>query len=203
MKSNGLARLRRFFASKRASVAVETALALPIVLAIGTLCADIYTVGLERERMEQRAGAIVSILGMQQELTEEGLQGLLDAVLPEEGMGNYQLLISNVRQTGEVYWQFNRGDSDKICADNQAAYGDIYPGDLPEKDEEDGSATVSMVVVELCREGKDISLAGGLSLSNLLHVSLVNRTGDGVITLDAALGQEAGQPEEEYEDNEG
>ncbi|MEC5342907.1 hypothetical protein ABRZ24_09885 [Brenneria populi] len=203
MKSNALARLRRFYASKRASVTVETALALPIVLAIGALCADIYTVGLERERMEQRAGAIVSILGMQQELTEEGLQGLLDAVLPEDGMGNYQLLISNVRQTGEVYWQLERGNADNICADNQAGYGEIYPGELPEKDEEDGSEIVAMVVVELCREGKDISLAGGLSLSNLLHVSLVNRTGDGVITLDAALGQEAGQPKEEYEDNEG
>lgn len=84
---------------------METALALPIVLAVGTLCADIYTVGLERERLEQRAGAIVSILGMQQELTQEGLQGLLDSVLPEEGLGNYQLLISNVRQTGALYWQ--------------------------------------------------------------------------------------------------
>ncbi|MBJ7222687.1 MULTISPECIES: TadE/TadG family type IV pilus assembly protein [unclassified Brenneria] len=194
---------RRFRSSVRASVAVETALALPIVLAIGALCADIYTVGLERERMEQRAGAIVSILGMQRELTQEGLQGLLDAVLPEEGLGNYQLLISNVRQTGELYWQLDRGNSDQLCTANQAGYGEHYPGDLPEKDQETGSENISMVVVELCREGKDISLAGGLSLSNLLNVTMVNRTGDGVIALDSALGQEAGQPKEEYEDNEG
>ncbi|MEE3662423.1 hypothetical protein V2I52_10855 [Brenneria sp. g21c3] len=202
MKRNPLARLRRFCADRLASVTVETALALPIVLAIGTLCADIYTVGLERERMEQRAGAIVAVLGLQQELTAEGLQGLLDTVLPQTGLGNYQLLISNVRQTGAVYWQLDRGNADGICGENLAAYGEVYPGELPEKDEEDGSESVAMLVVELCREGKDISLLGGLSLSNLLRVAQVNRTAGGVIALDSALGREAGQPEEEYADDE-
>ncbi|EHD23065.1 MULTISPECIES: TadE/TadG family type IV pilus assembly protein [Brenneria] len=199
MKSNRLALLRRFCRAGRGSVAVETALALPIVLAVGTLCADIYTVGLERERLEQRAGAIVSILGMQQELTQEGLQGLLDSVLPEEGLGNYQLLISNVRQTGALYWQLERGNADDLCTDNQAGYGETYPGDLPEKETEDGKEDISMVVVELCREGKDISLLGGLSLSNLLHVTSVNRVARGVIALDETLMQEAGMPEEDDE----
>lgn len=95
--------LKRFRRSCRGVAAVETALAFPIVLAIGSLCADMYSVGLERSRMEQRAGAIVSILAMQQDLTETGLQGLLDTVLPNQGLGNYQLLISNVRQTGDLY----------------------------------------------------------------------------------------------------
>nr|WP_240634987.1 hypothetical protein [Brenneria salicis]NMN92703.1 Flp pilus assembly protein TadG [Brenneria salicis ATCC 15712 = DSM 30166]RBP62459.1 Flp pilus assembly protein TadG [Brenneria salicis ATCC 15712 = DSM 30166] len=203
MKNNGFSWLRRFCSNRQASAAVETALALPIVLAVGALCADIYSVGLERERMEQRAGALVSIVGMQQELTQEGLQGLLDAVLPEQDLGNYQLLVSNIRQTGEVYWQLDRGNADGVCGDSVAAYGATYPGDLPEKDAESGSELVSLVVVEWCREGKDISLLGGLSLSNLLHVRLVNRVGNGVITLDTALGREAGQPEEEYEENEG
>ncbi|MCL6409068.1 hypothetical protein EXT70_26000, partial [Dickeya dadantii] len=80
-----LSGLCRFWFSRRASIAVETALAFPIVLAIGSLCADLYTVGLERTRMEQRAGAIASILAMQQKLDENGLQGLLDTVLPTEG----------------------------------------------------------------------------------------------------------------------
>ncbi|MCL2893173.1 hypothetical protein [Brenneria tiliae] len=194
--------LRRFRRARRGSATVETALALPIVLAIGTLCADIYSVNLERERMEQRAGAIVSVLSRQRDLTQEGLQGLLDAVLPQESeQGEYQLLISNVRQTGALYWQLNRGSSQNVCPDNQAAYGASYPGELPEK-EEDGSESVAMLVVELCRQGRDISLLGGLSLSNLLHVTQVNRTADGVIALDLALGSEAGQPEEEYADNE-
>ncbi|MFC3394430.1 TadE/TadG family type IV pilus assembly protein [Brenneria rubrifaciens] len=196
--SERLSRLRRFGGDSLASAAVETALALPIVLAVGMLCADIYTVGLERERLEQRAGAIVSILGMQQELTQEGLQGLLDTVLPEEeGLGNYQLLISNVRQTGVLYWQLNRGNSDDLCTDNQAGYGETYPGDLPEKETEDGKEDISMVVVELCREGKDISLLGGLSLSNLLHVTSVNRVARGVVALDPGLMQEAGLPEDD------
>lgn len=198
MTSERLSRLRRFGGDSLASAAVETALALPIVLAVGMLCADIYTVGLERERLEQRAGAIVSILGMQQELTQEGLQGLLDTVLPEEeGLGNYQLLISNVRQTGVLYWQLNRGNSDDLCTDNQAGYGETYPGDLPEKETEDGKEDISMVVVELCREGKDISLLGGLSLSNLLHVTSVNRVARGVVALDPGLMQEAGLPEDD------
>ncbi|WP_246494579.1 TadE/TadG family type IV pilus assembly protein [Brenneria izadpanahii] len=197
MKSNALSRLRRFCSDRRASVTVETALALPIVLALGTLCADIYTVGLERERMEQRAGAVVSLLAMQQELTEEGLQGLLDVVSPEDLSTNYQLLISNVRQTGEVYWQLNRGNSGELCPGNLVGYGEQYPGDLPEKDVASGSEDISMMVVELCREGKDISLIGGLSLTNLLHVTAVNRVARGVIALDDALMQEAGMPEDD------
>ncbi|RLM21936.1 hypothetical protein BIY29_12860 [Brenneria alni] len=192
-----LSRLRRFWRCGGGSVAVETALAFPIVLAIGMLCADIYTVSLERERMEQRAGAIVSVLALQQELTEEGLQGLLDTVLPQDGLGNYQLLISNVRQTGELYWQLGRGTAEDLCSENQAGYGDTYPGDLPEKDTQDGKEDISMVVVELCREGKDISLLGGLSLNNLLHVTSINRVARGVVALDEALMQEAGLPEDD------
>ena len=153
--------------------------------------------------MEQRAGAIVSVLGLQRELTADGLQGLLDAVLPQESrLGEYQLLISNVRQTGAVYWQLNRGNTEGVCPDNQVNYGEIYPGELPEKDEEDGSEKISMMVVELCRQGKDISLLGGMSLSNLLHVTQVNRVAESVVSLDVELGREAGQPEEEYEDSE-
>lgn len=189
--------IKRFLACSRAVAAVETALALPVVLAIGSVCADIYTIGLEREHMEQRAGAIASVLGYQSELTTEGLQGLLDAVLPDEGAGNYQLLISNVRQTGKVYWQLSRGAATGLCEDGEAAAGDDYPGDLPERDVDDGSDNVAMVVVVLCRQGSDVSLLGGLSLSGLLQATTINRTAHGLVSLDDTLASEAGLDDEE------
>ncbi|AYH00208.1 hypothetical protein F6Q07_13335 [Pectobacterium parmentieri] len=195
--SRFLSRLRGFWFSRRASTAVETALAFPIVLAIGSLCADIYTVGLERTRMEQRVGAIASILAMQQALDEQGLQGLLDTVLPKEGTGNYQLLISNVRQTGELYWQLSRGTAAALCAESETLPGEEYTPELPERDREEGSKNTSMMVVEICREGKDVGLLGGLSLGGMLHASSINRVAIGVVTLDETLRKEAGLEEDE------
>ncbi|QQA75207.1 TadE/TadG family type IV pilus assembly protein [Pectobacterium parmentieri] len=195
--SRFLSRLRGFWFSRRASTAVETALAFPIVLAIGSLCADIYTVGLERTRMEQRVGAIASILAMQQALDEQGLQGLLDTVLPKEGTGNYQLLISNVRQTGELYWQLSRGTAAALCAESETLPGEEYTPELPERDREEGNKNTSMVVVEICREGKDVGLLGGLSLGGMLHASSINRVAIGVVTLDEKLRKEAGLEEDE------
>lgn len=184
--------VRRFWISCRAAAAVETALAFPIVLAIGSLCADLYTVGLERSRIEQRTGAIASILGMQQKLDENGLKGLLDTLLPQQGAGNYQLLISNVRQTGELYWQLSRGTAKALCAESETKPGDEYLPDLPERDAENGSKETSMVVVEICRQGKDVALLGGMSLSGLLHATSVNRVAIGVVELDETLRKEAG-----------
>lgn len=192
-----MSRIKRFLLCGRATAALETALIFPLVLATGALCTDIYTVGLEREHMEQRSGAMASVLGYQTELTEEGLQGLLDAVLPDDLSDNYQILISNVRRNGLVYWQLSRGSATDLCKDNQSVAGDPWPGDLPERDEEDDSDNVSMVVVDICREGSDVSLVGGLSISGLLHASTVNRVAHGLIALDDALAQEAGLDEDE------
>lgn len=190
--------LRRFWSSCRAVAAVETALAFPIVLAIGSLCADLYSIGLERARMEQRAGAIASILGMQQSLSQNGLRGLLDTVLPNQGLGNYQLLISNVRQTGELHWQLSRGTAESLCTESEAKPGEPYVPDLPERDEENGSKQTSMVVVEICRQGKDVALLGGMSLSGMLHASAVNRVAIGVVELDETLSKEAGLDKDEH-----
>ena len=183
---------RQLLQQQRGVVAVETALALPILLAAGALVADIVTVELEREHLEQRAGALTSVLAMQRTLTEQGLEGLLDATIPETGTGTYQIIISNVRQTGEVYWQLNRGNSDNLCTENQTPPGARYPGELPEVDAEYGKENVSMVVVELCRQGKDINLLGGLSLTNMLQASAVNRVTRSVLRLDKTLADEAG-----------
>ncbi|WP_033577151.1 hypothetical protein [Dickeya chrysanthemi] len=173
-------------------VAVETALAFPILLASAALVADILTVELEREHLEQRAGAITSVLAMQKNLTGQGLQGLLEATIPDSGVGNYQVTITNVLQTGEVYWQLTRGNDTRICTDNQAVSGGRYPGALPEVNAEEGKETISMIVVELCRQGNDINLLGGLSLTNMLQASAVNRVTRNTLTLDEALAAEAG-----------
>jgi len=187
--------LRRLWRQQRGSLAVETALALPILLAAGALVTDLVTVELERERLEQRAGAIVSVLAMQTELTRQGLSGLLAATIPEEQAGNYQLNIANVRQNGEVYWQLYRGNATTICDDNQTISGALYPGELPEVDEEDGKENISMIVVELCRRGSDVTLLGGLSLTNTLNVSAVNRLTRNTLRLDETLAAEAGLEE--------
>ncbi|WP_437609401.1 TadE/TadG family type IV pilus assembly protein [Erwinia sp. V71] len=183
---------RELLQQQRGVVAVETALAFPILLAAGALVADIVTVELEREHLEQRAGAITSVLAMQKDLTEQGLQGLLDATLPDTGVGEYQLTITNVRQTGNVYWQLNRGNNTTICTDNQTVAGESYPGELPEVDAEKGEENISMIVVELCRRGEDINLLGGLSLTNMLQATAVNRVTRSTVTLDDALAAEAG-----------
>lgn len=187
--------LRRFWQQQRGGLAVETALLVPIVLAAGTLLTDLVSVQMERERMEQRAGAIVSLLAMQRDLTEKGLSGLLAATIPDEGTGNYQLNISNVRQTGQVYWQLLRGTDKGVCTDNVVPAGTRYPGELPEVDEESGKETISMIVVELCRNGGDLGMLGGLVVSNSLTASAVQRVSRQTLTLDPALAIEAGLEE--------
>lgn len=177
--------------------AVETALIFPILLAVAGLLADLYTVSLERERMEQRSGAMASVLRYQSQLTEQGLQGLQDAVMPSDENHRYELQISNVRQNGDVYWQLSRGNTADLCQENTAIPGMQWPGDLPERDRDNGSDNVSMIVVEICREGSDVSLLGGLTLSGLLTASTTNRVAAGVIMLDEALAEEAGLGENE------
>ncbi|MCW1874907.1 hypothetical protein OMR58_10635 [Erwinia sp. INIA-01] len=187
--------LRRLWRQQHGSLAVETALALPIVLAAGAVLTDLITVELEREHMEQRAGAIASVLAMQSELSRQGLSGLLAASIPDENTGSYQLNIANVRQNGQVYWQLLRGNNTGICTDNVVPTGSTWPGELPEVNEESGKENVSMIVVELCRNGSDITMLGGLTVKNQLKVSAINRVTRNTLTLDATLAAEAGLEE--------
>jgi len=186
-----MSKIRQFLRRERGIAALETALVFPILLTVAGLLADLYTVSLERERMEQRAGAIASVLSYQSGLTAKGLQGLQDSVMPSDANHRYQMLISNVRQNGEVYWQLSRGNAVDVCLENVAITGMQWPGSLPERDTENGSDNVSMIIVEICRQGSDVSLLGGLTLSGLLDASIINRVAAGVITLDEELAQEA------------
>jgi len=186
-----MSKIRQFLKREWGGAAVETALVFPILLAVGGVLADLYTVSLERERMEQRAGAVASVLSYQSGLTAEGLQGLQDAVIPSDANHSYQMLISNVKQSGEVYWQLSRGNTVDLCLENTAITGMQWPGSLPERETESPSNNVSMIIVEICRQGSDVSLLGGLTLSGLLDASITNRVAAGVITLDETLAQEA------------
>ncbi len=188
--------LRRLWRQQHGSLAVETALALPIVLAAGAVLTDLITVELEREHMEQRAGAIASVLAMQTELSRQGLSGLLAATIPDENTGSYQLNIANVRQNRQVYWQLSRGNNTGICTDNVVPTGSTWPGELPEVNEESGKENVSMIVVELCRNGSDITMLGGLTVKNQLKATAVNRVTRNTLTLDATLAAEAGLEED-------
>jgi len=192
-----MSKIRQFLRHEWGVTALETALAFPIIFAVAGVLADLYTVSLERERMEQRTGAIASILSYQSALTEKGLQGLQDSVMPSDANHRYQILLSNVRQNGEVYWQLSRGNASDLCQQNTAITGMQWPGSLPERDTENGSDNISMVIVEICRQGSDVSLLGGLTLSGLLDASTTNRVAAGVIKLDETLAQEAGLGENE------
>lgn len=191
-----MSKMSKFLGQERGITALETALAFPLILAVTGVFADLYTVSLERERMEQRVGAMASVLSYQSTLTQQGLQGLQDTVMPENNNHHYQMLISNVKQNGEVYWQLSRGNTTDLCGENIAVPGMQWPSDLPERDTDKGSDNISMIVVEMCRQGSDVSLLGGLSLSGLLGASTTQRVADGVITLDKTLAQEAGLGEE-------
>lgn len=192
-----MSKIRQFLRRECGVTALEMALAFPIILGVAGVFADLYTVSLERERMEQRAGSIASVLSYQPALTAEGLQGLQDAVMPSDDNHRYQILISNVRQNGEVYWQLSRGNTTELCEENIAIPGMQWPGDLPERDREKGSTNISMVIVEICRQGSDVSLLGGLTLSGLLSASTTNRVAAGVIQLDETLARAAGLGEGE------
>lgn len=192
-----MSKISQFLRREWGVTALETALAFPLILGVAGVIADLYTVGLERERMEQRSGAIASVLSYQAGLTKEGLQGLLDTVMPSDANHRYQILLSNVRQNGEVYWQLSRGNTLDLCGENVATPGMQWPGSLPERDTEKGSDNISMIVVEMCREGSDVSLLGGLTLSGLLDASTASRVAAGVIQLDKTLAQEAGIEENE------
>lgn len=192
-----MSKMSNFFGQDRGIAGLEAALAFPLILAVAGVFADLYTVSLERERMEQRVGAIASVLSYQSALTQEGLQGLEDAVMPDNNNHHYQMLISNVKQTGEVAWQLSRGNSADLCQENIVVPGMQWPSALPERDTEKGSTNISMVIVEVCRQGSDVSLLGGLSLSGLLHASTTQRVANGVITLDETLAKEAGLGEDD------
>lgn len=178
---------------QRGSLAVEVALLMSLLFGVGVVGSDMYRVGVTRAELEQRNGSLTLTLAMQQEITESGLQALA-AVGTQDAPTRYQLLILNVLQSGKVNWGFKRGAGGALC-DLPVSEG-LYTGELPEAmpaeqgDGSDDASTFSYIVVHSCRSTGDITLAGGVSLPEVLQVRTVQRAITLKPTLDESLTNE-------------
>lgn len=182
---------------ERGSAAVETALLLPLIIAGGLLCTDLFKIGIERSRMEQLAGSSAITLSVQQKLGKSGLDGLYETLFHVDGLndvrGQHQMVISNVTMPSRrIWWSLGRG-TDGVC--EQGPRAGTYDGTLPQDDADAGSGdakddTYSLLVVRLCRTMDDVSLDYLLLPSQLAVVS-ANRALAASIDLDSQLLAEA------------
>lgn len=189
--------LLRLRFDERGGAAVETALLLPLIIAGGLLCVDLFKVGIERTRMEQLAGSAAITLSVQQKLGKAGLDGLYDTLFHVEGLkdvrGRHQMVVSNVTMPSRrIWWSLSRGGED-VCA--ETAREGTYEGTLPVDAELDGNGdpredTHSLIVVRLCRTVDDISMEH-LALPDRLAVVSVNRALATSVDLDEILLEEA------------
>lgn len=188
--------LARFGRSNRATVAVETALVIPMLIGVGVLGADIQRVQTERIRLENAAGAMALNLAAQEELSAAGLKAL-SAVAMQGYEASQQLIILNVSQSGRVNWALQRGGASDLC-DAQAMQG-LYTGTLPEEPPEDSdggndssdASTLSMLVVRACRDTEEILLTSGLTMPSTLDTTAIYRARTAKITLDETLQNES------------
>lgn len=188
--------LARFGSTDHASVAVEAALALPILLGVGLLGADMQRIQTERIRLENAAGAMAVNLAAQPELSAAGLNALSAAAM-QGHESSQQLLILSVRQSGRVNWALRRGGADGLCQAQamQGRYTGALPEDPPASDAgnsgSNDASTLSMVVVRACRDASSILLSSGIVIPSLLDTTAIYRAGTVDITLDEALQNES------------
>ncbi|RMX06855.1 pilus assembly protein [Corticibacter populi] len=181
---------------QRGAIAVEAALALPILIGIGLIGADIQRIHTERIRLENAAGVMAINLAVQPELSLAGLDALADAAM-QGHTDRQQLIILSVLQSGRIAWALQRGGADDLCEPQSAAGS--YTGTLPEDPPEDSDATaddtdastLSMVVVRACRDTSDIALSGGLVMPQVLDTTSIFRANSLNITLDEDLQAES------------
>lgn len=193
--------LLRLRFDERGGAAVETALLLPLIVAGGLLCVDLFKVGIERTRMEQLAGSAAITLSVQQKLGKAGLDGLYETLFKVEGLkdvrGRHQMVVSNVTMPSRrIWWSLSRG-AEGVCEGR--AHEGMYSGDLPEievsrrninPDDASDADAYSLVVVRLCRTVDDISMES-LALPDRLAVVSISRATAKNIDLDRLLMVEA------------
>lgn len=178
---------------QRGALAVEAALALPILLGVGMIGADMQRIHSERIRVENAAGAMALNLSAQPALTAGGVDALAQVAM--QGHENMQqLIILNVLQSGRIAWALERGGASGLC--EAPASGGQYTGLLPQDRPDTGesnvdNSTMSMIVVKACRDTADISLWAGMPLPDLLETAAVFRATSRTITLDETLRAES------------
>ncbi len=176
---------------QRGSVAVETALALPILLGVGLLGSDMQRIHTERIRLENAAGSMALTIAAQPQLSVAGLDALAAAAMQGHSDAQ-QLIVMSVRPSGRVDWLLQRGGADGLCP--APASGGVYAGALPEDPPEqadEDTATLSMVVVLACRDTRAVALSGALPMPDLLQTASIFRATAQNIELDEVLQAES------------
>lgn len=181
---------------QRGALAVEMALALPVLIAAGVIGSDMQRIHSERLRLENAASAMALNLAAQPELSVAGLDALAEAAMQGHEQ-NQHLIVLNVLQSGRIAWALQRGGDTSLCEAPAAGgrYRDALPEQTPDggrDDDEDGDAsTLSMVVVMACRATTDVALSGALLMPEVLRTRSVYRASRKTITLDATLQAES------------
>ncbi len=179
---------------QRGAVAVEAAIALPILIGVGLLGTDLQRIHAERIRLENAAGAMAINLAAQTSLTSAGVDALAEAAM--QGHEDMQhMIVLNVLQSGRVAWALQRGEALGLC--DASAQGGRYSGTLPEDPPEgmnpngEDTSTLSLIVVKACRDTSDIVLSGGLVMPGVLKTTTVFRAARKTVALDATLQLES------------
>ncbi|VFR32975.1 hypothetical protein ANDA3_0775 [plant metagenome] len=179
---------------QRGAFAVEAALALPILIGVGVIGADMQRIHSERIRVENAAGVLAVNIAAQRRLTTAGIDVLADVAMQgHEAM--QQLYILNVLQSGRVAWALRRGGADALC--DAPVAGGVYTGQLPEDPPAGNSnaavdnSTMSLIVVKTCRDTGDIALSSGVMLPAVLETLTLFRATNKTITLDTPLTDES------------
>ncbi|HEY0201333.1 MAG TPA: hypothetical protein VGC24_06545 [Burkholderiaceae bacterium] len=189
---------------QRGALAVETALVLPVLVAMGLIGADMQRIHLERIRLESTTGVLAVNLVAQPKLTAEGLDELVETAMQNHA-SDQQLYILTVKRSGKVTWALQRGGATSLCEAPSA--GGLYTGTLPEDTVEDEDDTntiagaVSMLVVRACRKTSDITLFSKLTIPDLLETDTVFPATHNTITLDSTLQTESDASGMAYSDS--
>lgn len=181
--------------AQRGAAAVEAALGIALLTGVFILAADMARIGIERARLENAAGSAALNIATQTKLTQAGLDALAKVAM--QGYEDQQeLVILNVLQSGRIQWGVRRGSDQGICPELSA--GGVYNGTLPEDPPTTSStsasstdaSTMSLIVVEACRDTRNVALST-LSMPSPLSVRSAFRATSSVVSLDDALQSES------------
>ncbi|MCQ9427204.1 hypothetical protein NRB16_27200 [Pseudomonas sp. LJDD11] len=177
--------------SQRGSASIEAAIALSVVITAGLLVSDLYLLSRARADLERSTASLSSTLSNQNQLTAEGVDALLDALVAERG-DRYQFHVGKVLLDGTVSWQLALGAADGLC--DSPLGSDTYQGPLPERDPEADNGRVALLVVRGCQDSDQLGM-GSLGLGGkVLQADAISRLRMANIKLDEALSNQAGIP---------
>lgn len=195
-----LALLQRRSASapQRGSVAIEAALAIPILIGVGLIGADMQRIHTERIRVESTAGTLALNVAAQPFLTAAGFDALASASM--QGHSDAQrLTVLYIAPSGRITWALQRGGASGLCEPPAAAglYTGNWPGterpngQAPDTDDP-GAVTRPQIAVQVCRSTRDIPMNIGLDIPDVIQTQVIYPAAFSPLELDDVLAAESG-----------